>query len=164
MNPAAPGRAGSGGAPPRPGHSVSGMSVCQFERLPPLPFPQDELLTLTLFPQSPAAPRCWWSSPPTSTSVASASSSSITSMPSLGTSRAVASSLARRPGPPVRSSLCQKKRCRRHRHKPRPGPSLRRPKPSQVFWCYIPRARKHSAPAKWQCDVALCSCPPTALS
>lgn len=139
--PAALGRAGPEGGPRgAPPRWVSGMSVCQFERPEPFAFPQDELLTPLLFPQFPAAPPCWWSSPPTSTFAASASSSSITSMPSSGTSKAVASSLVQRPGPPVRSSLCQKRRCRRHRLKPRPGPSLRRPKPSQVFWCYIPRA------------------------
>lgn len=139
--PAALGRAGPEGGPRgAPPRWVSGMSVCQFERPEPFAFPQDELLTPLLFPQFPAAPPCWWSSPPTSTFAASASSSSITSMPSSGTSKAVASSLVQRPGPPVRSSLCRKRRCRRHRLKPRPGPSLRRPKPSQVFWCYIPRA------------------------
>lgn len=164
-------RAGPGrpGAPPQPGRLVSGMTVCrferfQFERFHPLPFSGDELLTLLLFPQFPAAPPCWWSSPPTSTSVASASSSSITSMPSLGTSKAVANSPVQRPGPLVRSSLCRKKRCHRHRHKPKPGPSLRRPKPSQVFWCYIPGAWKHSTRAKWQRYVALCSCVPITLS
>lgn len=93
------------------------------------PFPLDKLLTMLLLPQFPVAPLCWWSSPPTSTSVASANSSSITLMPSLGISKVVASSLARRPGPPARSSLCRKKRCHQRRHRPQPGQSLQRPKP-----------------------------------